>query len=127
MKEFKCSSLGNKCSWKHIAKTDELLADVVAVHLRDAHGRQSLDSDMVAKIKKSFSNPSPVEGKAAEDLALKVYNCDLGRGCTWKYIAQTEDLIVDGVAVHAREAHGIKEFGQELKVKVANALQPWKG
>jgi len=127
MRAFKCSSLGNKCSWKHIAKTEELLADVVAVHLRDVHGRQSLDSDMVAKIKKSFSNPSPVEEKAAEDLVLKVYHCGLGNGCTWKYIAQTEELIADGVAVHAREAHGIKEFGPELKVKVEKALQPWKG
>ena len=127
MREFKCSSLGNKCSWKHIAKTDELLADVVAVHLRDVHGRQSLDSDMVAKIKKSFSNPSPVESKAAEDLVLKVYKCDLGKGCGFKYIAQTEALIVDGVAVHAREAHNIKEFSPEMKVKVEKALQPWKG
>jgi len=127
MKEFKCSSMGNKCKWKHIAKTEELLADVAAVHLRDVHGHQSLGSDMVAKIKKSFSNPSPVEAKAAETLGLKVYHCGLGKDCTFKYIAQTEELIVDGVAVHAREKHGIKEFGQEMKVKVENALQPWKG
>ena len=127
MREFKCSSLGNKCSWRHIAKTEELLADVVAVHLRDVHGKQALDSETVMKIKRSFSNPAPVEAKAAESLELKVYRCGLGKGCEWKYIAQTEELIVDGVAVLAREAHGIKEFGAEMKVKVEKALEPWKG
>jgi predicted small metal-binding protein len=36
-------------------------------------------------------------------------------------------LIVDGVAVHMREAHGIKEFTPELKVKVGKSLRVWKG
>ena len=127
MRSFKCSSLGNKCSWKHIAKTEELLADTVAVHLRDVHGISALDSNMVAKIKNAFSNPTPLEVKETEGLSLKVYRCGLGKGCQWKYVAQTEELIVDGVAVHAREAHGISEFSAEMKVKVENALQPWNG
>jgi len=127
MREFKCSSMGNKCSWRHIAKTEDLLADVVAVHLRDVHGQQALGNDMVTKIKKSFGNPSPVEAKAAETLGLKVYHCELEKGCGFKYIAQTEELIVDGVAVHAREKHGVKEFSHEMKVKVEKALKPWKG
>lgn len=127
MRAFECRSLGNTCSWKHIARTEELLADVVAVHLRDAHGMKALDSDMVAKIKNSFGNPVPVELKESDGLALKVYQCGFGDGCGWKYIAQTEELIVDGVAVHAREAHGISEFSAEMKVKVESALQPWKG
>ncbi len=127
MREFKCSSLGNACSWKHIAKTEERLADVVAVHLRDVHGHQSLGNDMVVKIKNLFSNPLPDEAREAETLALKVYHCELEKGCPFKYIAQTEDLIVDGVAVHAREKHGVKEFSHEMKVKVGKALQPWKG
>jgi predicted small metal-binding protein len=59
---------------------------------------------------------------------MKEFLCkDLGHNCTWKYIAQTEDLIVDGVAVHVREAHGTKEFTQELKVKVGKLLHEWKG
>jgi len=128
MKEFKCSHLGNKCSWKHITKTEELLADVVAVHLRDVHGMKALNAEMVAKIKKTFSNPDPIEAKKAEDLVMKEYNCkDLGYTCDWKYIAQTDELIVDGVAVHMREAHGIKEFTPELKVKVGKSLRLWKG
>lgn len=125
MREFKCSSLGNKCSWKHIAKTEELLADVVAVHLRDAHGNQSLGSDMVAKIKRSFSNPPPEEAREAESLVLKVYHCQMDKSCSFQYIAQTEELLVDGVAVHAREKHGVKEFSPEMKVQVEKSLQPW--
>jgi predicted small metal-binding protein len=128
MKEFKCSRLGNKCSWRHIAKTEELLADVVAVHLRDVHGMTALNAEMVAKIKKAFSNPDPIEAKEAEGLVMKEFVCsDLGYSCNWKYIAQTEELIADGVAVHAREAHGIKDFTQEMKAKVGKSLRLWKG
>ena len=128
MREFKCASLGNACSWKHIAKTEELLTDVAAIHLRDAHGMTALTSDLVGKIKNAFSNPAPIEAKNAEALILKEFNCkDLGHKCNWKYIAQTEELIVDGVAMHAREAHGIKEFTPEMKVKVEAALHEWRG
>jgi predicted small metal-binding protein len=128
MRERKCSDLGYTCSWKHIARTEELLADVTAIHLRDIHGVESLNADMVGRIKNAFSNPAPVDITEAGGLALKEFKCeDLGTGCGWKYIAQTEELIVDGVAVHAREAHGIKEFTPELKVKVQNALHEWRG
>ncbi len=128
MREFKCASLGNQCAWKHVAKTEELLADVVAIHLRDVHGVKSLNMEMVGKIKNAFSNPAPLEAKKAEDLVMKEFNCkDLGYSCNWKYIAQTEELIVDGVAIHMREAHGIKEFTPELKVKAEKSLRLWKG
>jgi predicted small metal-binding protein len=128
MKEFKCASLGNKCTWKHIAKTEELLADVAAVHLRDVHGMKALTTDMVGKIKNTFSNPDPIDAAKAEGLEMKEFECkDLGNSCNWKYIAQTEELIADGVAVHAREAHGIKEFTPELKAKVEKSLHLWKG
>jgi predicted small metal-binding protein len=128
MKEFKCASLGNKCTWKHIAKTEELLADVAAVHLRDVHGMKALTTDMVGKIKNAFSNPDPIDAAKAEGLEMKEFMCkDLGYSCNWKYIAQTEELIADGVAVHAREAHGIREFTPELKAKVEKSLHLWKG
>jgi predicted small metal-binding protein len=128
MREFKCASLGNHCSWKHIAKTEELLADVVAVHLRDVHGMNALSTEMVVKIKNNFSNPAPLEALKAEGLVMKEFNCkDLGYSCNWKYIAQTEELIADGVAVHTREVHGIKDFTPEMKVKVEKALRLWKG
>ncbi len=127
MRKFTCKSLGNGCTWKHVAKTEELLADVVALHLRDVHDMKALTPEMIGKIKNLFSNPSPADAKAAEGLVLKEFTCDLGPKCTWHYIAQTEELIADGVAVHAREAHGIREFTPELKVKVENALHEWKG
>jgi len=128
MREFKCASLGHKCNWKHIAKTEELLADVAAIHLRDVHGMTSLSAEMIGKIKNSFSNPTPVEAKKSEGLVLKEFNCkDLGHACNWKYIAQTEELIVDGVAVHAREAHNIKEFTSELAAKVKQLAHEWRG
>ena len=60
MKEFACRSMGYDCSWKHIARTEELLADVAAVHLRDVHGVPALGADLVARMKQSFSNPSPL-------------------------------------------------------------------
>jgi predicted small metal-binding protein len=128
MREFTCASLGYQCTWKHIAKTEELLADIVAIHMRDVHGVPALNADMVGKIKNAFSNSPRVEVKKSEDLVMKEFLCkDLGHNCTWKYIAQTEELIADGVAVHVREAHGIREFTQELKAKVEKSLHVWKG
>jgi predicted small metal-binding protein len=128
MMGFACKSLGHNCSWKHLARTEDLLADIVALHLREVHGMRSLDADMVARIKHSFTNPPPLEVKEAEGLVLREFRCsDLGQKCTWRYIAQTEELIVDGVAVHAREAHGIKEFTQEMKFKVETSLRAWNG
>ena len=128
MREFTCRGLGNDCSWKHVARTEDLLTDIVALHLREVHGMASLDAAMVAKIKGAFSNPTAVEAKEAEGLVLKEFRCsDLGQKCSWHYIAQTEDLIVDGVAVHAREAHGITEFTPEMRTKVENLLRVWNG
>ena len=63
MRAFKCASLGYQCEWRHIAKTEELLADVAAIHLRDVHGVTTLSAEMVGKIKNAFSNPSPIEAK----------------------------------------------------------------
>jgi predicted small metal-binding protein len=107
---------------------EELLTDIVAIHLRDVHGVTALSAEIVGKIKNAFSNSPRVEAKKPEDLVMKEFLCkDLGYNCTWKYIAQTEELIADGVAVHVREAHGIREFTPEMKVKVGNSLHEWKG
>ncbi len=127
MKKFTCRSLGYDCDWKQISATEELLADVVAVHLRECHGVQAVTPEELGKIKNSFGNPTPLAVNAAEDSELRVYNCDLGPNCSWHYIARTEELIADGVAVHAREAHGIREFTPEIKAHVENALLVWRG
>lgn len=127
MKQFACRSLGNNCNWKHIANTEELLADVVAVHLRDVHGTAALSQEVVGKIKTLFTDASPAEARAAESLVLKEYRCSLGPGCGWHYIAQTEDLITDGVAIHAREKHNIREFTPAMITTVKNSLHEWRG
>jgi len=128
MKEFACAKIGNQCAWKHSAQTEELLTDVVAVHLRDVHGMQGLTADLVGRIKNTFTNPDPIRERATGDPMLKEFMCkDLGTDCAWHYIAQTEELLADGVAVHAREAHGIKEFTPELATRVKVLAHEWKG
>jgi len=128
MRTFACKSLGNNCTWKHIAKTEELLADVVALHLREVHGMKSLTPELVAKIKNLSTNPDPVEVSGGEGLVMKEFRCqDLGTACSWRYLAQTEELLADGVAVHAREAHGIREFTPELVARVKNLSHEWTG
>ncbi len=127
MREFSCKSLGYGCTWTQNARTEELLADIVAVHLRDAHGISALGPDVLGKIKNSFSNPSPLDLEEPRDPVMKEYNCDLSAKCGWHTVALTEELIADSVAIHAREAHGITEFTPEMKTRVENALHVWKG
>jgi predicted small metal-binding protein len=130
MRAITCRELGNDCSWEKTARTEELLTDEVAIHLRDAHGVTALTPELIGRIKNAFSGTEPVEipqDKKAEP-ALKEFFCkDLGMDCGFKYVAQTEELIADGVAVHAREAHGIKEFTPEMAAAVKNRTHPWKG
>jgi len=129
MREVACKSLGYNCGWKHVSRTEELLTDVMAIHLRDVHGVQALTQEMVGKIKQAFSKSEPVDTSGGDvEPVLKVVSCrDLGMNCNWKYIAQTEELIADGMAVHAREAHGIKDFTPEMATKVKNLAHEWKG
>ncbi len=125
MREFTCKSLGNNCSWRHVARTEELLADITAVHLRDIHGVTEVNPDMLGKIKNLFSLPGPQDMAAGDDLVLKEYNCTMGPKCSWRYIAMTEDLIADGAAVHARESHGIKEFTPAMIAEVKKSVHRW--
>jgi len=128
MRTFECKSLGNNCTWKHIAKTEELMADVVAIHLREVHGMKALTPELVAKIKNVSTNPDAVDVSVGDRLMMKEFRCqDLGNACKWRYFAQTEELLADGVAVHAREAHGIREFTPELVAKVKILSHEWTG
>jgi predicted small metal-binding protein len=126
MREFKCASLGYQCSWKHIA-TEERLADMAALHLRDVHGVQAIDSEMVGRIKNLFTYPTKADAAAAADLVMKEYNCDMGPECTWRYIAMSEDLVSEGAAAHARERHGIKEISREMLAKINRSIHKWVG
>jgi predicted small metal-binding protein len=126
MREFKCSSLGYDCSWKHIER-EELLADMVALHLRDVHGVQALDNEMVGKIKNLYTFPTKEDAAEAADLVMREYNCDMGPECTWRYVAMSESLISEGAEKHAREKHGVKDFTQELRDKVMASIRKWTG
>ena len=127
MKSFACKDYGYDCSWRHIERTEDLLADMAAVHFRDVHGVKEAGPETLTKIKNAFTEVSPVEAARAGNLMVKQYQCTLAPGCTFRYIAQTEDLLVDGAAIHAREAHGIREFTPEMMAKVKKSAIPWKG
>jgi predicted small metal-binding protein len=124
MKEFKCTYLGLTDRWKHIARTDDLLLDTVALHLHEVHGMNELSPEMLAKIRNAFTTPTALDAAATADLVLQEYNCDHDPGCTWSCIAQTEDLIVEGAEVHARDKHGIREFTPEMAEKVKKTIHP---
>src|SRR5262245_53099410 len=67
MREFACKSLGYDCGWKQTANTEELLADVAAVHLRDVHNVPALTQEMVGAIKQAFSKvPADYEAKGGD-------------------------------------------------------------
>ncbi len=129
MREVTCRSLGHDCGWKQVARTEELLMDVVAIHLRDVHGVPALTQEMVGAIKQAFNNAEPIEVSTGDaEPGLKAASCkDLGFDCGFRYIAQTGELIADGIAMHAREAHGIMEFSQEMAARVKSMAQDWKG
>ena len=129
MREVACRSLGHDCGWKQVARTEERLTDVVAIHLRDVHGVPALTQEMVGAIKQAFNNAEPIEISAGNaEPELKAASCkDLGFDCGFRYIAQTEELIADGIAMHAREAHGIKEFSPEMSTRVKSMAHAWKG
>ncbi len=124
-----CRELGNDCSWEKTARTEELLTDEVAIHLRDVHGLTALTPELIGRVRNAFSGTEPVDMlQEREEPALKEFYCkDLGMDCGFKYIAQTEELIADGIAMHAREAHGIQEFTSEMAAAVKNRTHPWKG
>ena len=126
MREFRCAGLGFHCSWRHIG-SDEVLADMAVLHLRDVHGLKKLDADLISKIKRSFSRPLAPEAAETAVLVMKEYVCDLSPECRWRYVAMTDDLIADGTAVHAREVHGIRRFTPQMMAHVKSSIRVWSG
>jgi predicted small metal-binding protein len=99
---------------------------MIAIHLRDVHNVREVSPDLLGKIKNLFMFPAAADVAGATNLVLKEYNCDMDPECTWRYIAMTEELIADGAAVHAREAHGIKEFTPEMIARVKKSAHEWE-
>ena len=128
MRTITCRSLGQDCNWKQTAGTDDLLLDKVAVHLREAHGIPAIYPEMMGAIHRAFSGPEndKIVTPGDVDPELKEFRCaDIGQRCDFHYIAMTEELIADGAAVHAREAHGIMEFTPEMIAQVKKSVHVW--
>jgi predicted small metal-binding protein len=121
--EIKCSDLGHgECNWKAVSNTEDKLADLVAVHMRDQHGVSEFTQEMIAEVKNLATEASLQIWD--EDPMLMEYHCS---NCNWRYIAQTVNLIADAVALHARDQHGVTEFTEEMITEVKNSLNPWSG
>lgn len=121
--EVKCSDLGHAdCGWKAVSNTEDKLSDYVALHMRDHHGVHEFTQEMIAEVKRLGKVISPPE--TGKDPDMKEYRCP---ECGWRYIAQTEDLIADAAAVHARDKHSVTTFTQEMISEVKKNLTLWSG
>ncbi len=103
MKEFDCKELGHSCDKVFTAETEERLADIVSVHLRDAHGVLTLSQEMTAKIKNLFINRATTDAAKVADRIFEKYNCSGEPECTWRYIAEAEMILNGGRPAHERE------------------------
>lgn len=122
--EIKCRDLGYKdCGWKAVSNTEDRLVDYVAVHARDHHGVKEFSQDMIATVKNKVAEPATIYEEEGE-LRMREYRCP---DCSWRYIAQTEALIADAAAVHARDTHNVTVFTEEMINRVKNSLTDWSG
>jgi predicted small metal-binding protein len=103
MKEFACANLGKKCRTTLTAQTEERLAELAAVHLREDHGMASVTPDVLARIKQLFTNRASEDAASAVDRIFEKYNCNSDPQCTWRYIAEAEMILTGSLMAHARE------------------------
>jgi predicted small metal-binding protein len=103
MKTFSCSDLGNYCNEVLTAQTEERLADMAALHLRDAHGIFSMPQEKIAEIKNLFTHTSTTDAAFVVDRIFETYGCDSDPDCTWRYIAEAEGILTGRKNVHERE------------------------
>jgi len=100
MKVFNCSSLTHNCIETVKAQTEDRLAELVSVHLRDSHGMMSIPPKNMAEIKKLFTSPAASD---AVDRIFEKYNCNNDPECSWRYIAAAEAILTGRTKVHERE------------------------
>jgi len=118
--EVECKELGHpECPWKAVSKTEDKLVDYVALHMRE-HGVSVLTDEMISDVKNIAKQVPHVH----DEPEMKTFSCP---HCSWKFIAQTEDLIVDAAALHARDEHNVKEFTQYMIADTKKAIRPWTG
>lgn len=117
--EVECKELGHpECPWRAVSKTEDRLVDYVALHMRD-HGVKELSDEMISEVKNIAKQVAHIH----EEPEMKTYNCPR---CSWRFMAQTEDLIVDAAALHARDEHDVKEFTQAMIAETKKAIKPMK-
>jgi len=103
MKQFICNDLGYSCNKVLAARTEELLVDEVAVHLRDAHNVPTITPDTVAKIKNIILNRNVSDAANVVDRIFEKYNCNGEPECSWRYIEEAEMILKKDSPLHERE------------------------
>jgi predicted small metal-binding protein len=103
MREFACANLGNNCKTTLKAQTEERLAELAWVHLREVHGTEAVTPDMLAKIKQLFTNRASEDAASVVDRIFEKYNCDSDPQCTWRYIAEAEMILTGSPLTRTRE------------------------
>lgn len=55
----------------------------------------------------------------------RTFRCsDVGNAdCRWEVTGRTEDELLPKIEQHARDAHGVRDFGAEAKNKLRNAIR----
>jgi predicted small metal-binding protein len=107
MKEFSCESFKKDgCKAVLTARTEERLTETVAQHLRDVHGIPEISEDTYGQIKRLFVTRSTPDAAYVVDRIFEKYNCNSDPQCTWRYIAEAEQILTGSSAVHEKELVG---------------------
>jgi predicted small metal-binding protein len=103
MKEFSCAKFGSDCGAILNAATEDRLAEMACLHLREAHGMTTVSEEMVGKIKRLFVNKATADAAAVVDRIFEKYNCDRDPECTLRYIAEAEMILTGRAGACAQE------------------------
>jgi predicted small metal-binding protein len=103
MKLFSCATLGIDCKTVLTAPTEERLVEMASMHARDTHGMTAISQEIVGKIKQSLTNRSASDAAYAVDRIFEKYNCENEPECSWRFIAEAEQILTGDKAAHARE------------------------
>ena len=104
MREFSCRELGYNCSAILTARSEDQLAELASIHLRDVHGMTAITQEKLAQIKNLFVNPSPQDAAAVVDRIFEKYNCSGDPECTQRYITFAETILSSKPLVYAEVA-----------------------
>jgi predicted small metal-binding protein len=103
MKQLNCKDLGHNCDKVLTARTEDLLVDLAAMHLRDEHSVSAITPDIVSKVRNSIVNRTAFDAANVVDLIFEKYNCSGEPECTWRYIEEAEMILKGGTRVRRHE------------------------